>query len=88
MDNLNNIFTGCSALISIKTPGNIADNLNSNQTLDVSASTVFDIADYIDQLAAKATSYTRNIKVNSAVYANITQATFDAATAKGYTIIQ
>ena len=79
-------FSGCTALEKIATSGGIAENISQAITLDISASAVFDIADFISNLATKVTSQTRNIKVHNTVYSNMSQATIDAATAKGYTI--
>lgn len=81
------MFNGCTALEKIATSGGIAENINQAITLDLSASAVFDIADFISNLAAKVTSQTRNIKLHSTVYSGLSQATIDAATAKGYTLI-
>lgn len=84
VNNLNSIFYNCTSLISIDTTGGIAENINSDQTLDLSASAVFDIDDYLDNLATKITSYHRYIKLHSTVYNNLSAATLAKAAAKGY----
>lgn len=81
------LFQNCNSLEKITTTGEIAKNVTSTVTLDLSASAVFDIADYISQLAANTSGYTRNIKLNATVYGNLTQAVIDAATAKSYTLV-
>ena len=75
-----NIFTNCTSLKKIQ----ISDfSYNSNQTLDLSASTVFDAAYLLNSLPAYTGSRTKTIKVNSAV---ISQQLIDDYAAKGYTL--
>lgn len=77
----NNIFTNCTSLKKIQ----ISDfSYNNNQTLDFSASTVFDTAYLLNSLPAYTGSRTKTIKVNSAV---ISQQLIDDYAAKGYTLI-
>jgi hypothetical protein len=76
----NSIFFGCTSLKKIQ----ISDfSYNSNQTLDFSASTVFDAAYLLNSLPAYTGSRTKTIKVNSAV---ISQQLIDDYAAKGYTL--
>ena len=76
----NNIFASCTSLKKIQ----ISDfSYNSNQTLDFSASTVFDAAYLLNSLPAYTGSRTKTIKVNSAV---ISQQLIDDYAAKGYTL--
>lgn len=85
--NFSNMFSGCTSLERIETNGQIAKNLKSNQTLDLSASAVFDIASFISSLAANTSGYTRTIKLNSTVYSGITEETKALATQKSYTLV-
>lgn len=73
-------FYGCTSLKKIQI-SNFSSN--SNQTLDFSASTVFDVAYLLNSLPAYTGSYTKTIKVNSAV---ISQQLIDDYAAKGYTL--
>ena len=76
----NSIFFGCKSLKKIQ----ISDfSYNANQTLDLSASTVFDAAYLLNSLPAYTGSRTKTIKVNSAV---ISQQLIDDYAAKGYTL--
>jgi hypothetical protein len=84
VNNLNNVFAGCTSLICIETSAGIAENKNEDMTLDLSASPVFDIDTYLDNLATKITSYHRYIKLHSTVYNNLSAATLAKAAAKGY----
>jgi hypothetical protein len=75
-----NIFYGCTSLKKIQ----ISDfSYNTDQTLDFSASTVFDAEYLLNSLPAYTGSYTKTIKVNSAV---ISQQLIDDYAAKGYTL--
>ena len=77
---LNNAFVNCTSLKKIQ----ISDfSFNANQTLDFSASTVFDAAYLLNSLPAYTGSRTKTIKVNSAV---ISQQLIDDYAAKGYTL--
>lgn len=87
VQNISNVFYGCTSLERIETNGQIAKNLTSNQTLDLSASAVFDIASFINSLAANTSGYTRTIKLNSTVYSGITEETQALATQKSYTLV-
>ena len=82
-----NMFDACYLLEDIETTGSFGgDSSSGSLTLDLSASPVFDIADYITRLAANNSGNTRIIKLNSTVYSNMTQATIDLATTKNYTL--
>lgn len=74
------IFYSCTSLKKIQ----ISDfSYSISQTLDFSASTVFDAAYLLNSLPAYTGSYTKTIKVNSAV---ISQQLIDDYAAKGYTL--
>ena len=87
VQSISNVFYGCTSLERIETNGQIAKSLTSNQTLDLSASAVFDIASFISSLAANTSGYTRTIKLNSTVYSGITEETQALATQKSYTLV-
>lgn len=87
VQSISNVFYGCTSLERIETNGQIAKNLKSNQTLDLSASAVFDIASFISSLSANTSGYTRTIKLNSTVYSGITEETQALATQKSYTLV-
>lgn len=83
---LQNGFSGCKSLERIETNGQIAKNCTNTFTIDLSASAVFDIASFINGLAANTSGYTRIIKLNSTVYSGITAETQALATEKSYTL--
>lgn len=84
---LQNGFSGCTSLERIETNGQIAKNQPNDFTIDISASAVFDIASFINSLAANTSGYTRTIKLNSTVYSGITEETQALATQKSYTLV-
>lgn len=84
---LQNGFSGCTSLERIETNGQIAKNVTNTFTIDLSASAVFDIASFINSLAANTSGYTRTIKLNSTVYSGITEETKALATQKSYTLV-
>ena len=83
-----NVFSGCNSLIDIETTGSFGGlNNEATLTLDLSASTVFNILKLITDLAANESGKTRNIKLNATVYAGLTTETQELATTKNYTLI-
>ena len=76
----NAMFTNCTSLKKIQISNFSA---NAYVTIDFSTSTVFDAAYLLNSLPAYTGSYTKTIKVNSAV---ISQQLIDDYAAKGYTL--
>lgn len=82
----NYMFTNCSSLESIETTGSFCGNNTKAMTLDLSASAVFDIEGYLDQLATNSSGYTQTIKLNSTVYNSLTDNAKSLASTKKYTL--
>jgi hypothetical protein len=86
LNTITNIFGNCSSLESIETTGSFCGNNTKAMTLDLSASAVFDIEGYLNQLATNGSGYTQTIKLNSTVYNNLTDNAKSLASTKKYTL--
>jgi len=84
--NSTNVFYGCTALETIETSKRICNNTSYDFTLDLSASPVFKIADYITSLGENTSEKTRTIKLHADVYNALTDEIVALATTKNYTL--
>lgn len=84
--NSTNVFYGCTALETIETSSRICGNTSNNFILDLSASPVFKIADYITSLGENTSGKIRTIKLHADVYNALTDDTVALATTKNYTL--
>jgi hypothetical protein len=80
------IFYKCGALETIETNGCICNITTANYTFDISASPVFNISKFINDLVANTTGKTRTIKLHADVYNALTDETIALATTKNYTL--
>jgi hypothetical protein len=82
-----NLFSNCTNLKTIETSGGLYTKITtSSVTLDLSASSVFDIEHFLNQLASNDTGLTRIIKLSATVYNGLTDEVKELATSKNYTL--
>jgi hypothetical protein len=87
LNNNTSMFKNCSSLESIETTGSIGGgSSNSSITLDLSASSVFNAASFIQSLAANNSGKTRIIKLHSNVLSGLSAEITALATSKNYTL--
>lgn len=88
-NNSTGIFSGCTSLKCIETTGSFGgERSDTNLTLDLSASPVFEIENFLNNLDANESGKVHTIKLHSTVYGSLTDAVKELATSKGYTLSQ
>jgi hypothetical protein len=87
MSTYDNMFSGCTSLETIDTTTSFGGlNTDSSMTLDLSASAVFNISDFLTKLASNNSGKTRILKLNSTVYDSLDENTLNLAAEKNYTL--
>lgn len=80
-------FYGCTSLEKIYFTGVLGDAIDSNVTLDLSDSAVFDIDHFLTNISANTTSYDRSIKLHHTVYSNLSASAIAEASQKNYLLV-
>jgi hypothetical protein len=81
------MFSKCTSLETIDTTGSFGGlNSTASMTLDISESPAFNASDFLTKLASNDSGYTRILKLNSTVYDNLDDETFELAAEKNYTL--
>lgn len=88
VNNVDDIFTGCTLLESVQTTGSFGGaNTNvDSMTLDFSSSSVFDADTFVKSLAANTSGKTRILKLSAASYSGLTEEAISEAADKNYTL--
>ena len=79
-------FSGCTSLVNLPITNFGFSTTNSTATLDLSACSSLDADTMIQNMDTNNSGKTRIIKLHATVYANLAQATIDAAASKNITL--